>query len=45
MIGEMDERATQALKAGNKAEAAQYQKLSGLLKDLRAKGGTASAAA
>ena len=45
MIAEMDERATLALKNGNKAEAAQYQKLAGLLKDLRAKGSTASAAA
>lgn len=45
MVAEMDERATLALKNGNKAEAAQYQKLGQVLKDMRAKGSTASAAA
>jgi hypothetical protein len=44
MIAEMDRMADERLKVGDKAEAQQYQKLSALLKDLRAKGGTATSA-
>ncbi|MCC6469021.1 MAG: hypothetical protein IT563_11935 [Alphaproteobacteria bacterium] len=42
MVAELDRMADQRLKAGDKAEAAQYQKLSVLLKDIKAKGGTAT---
>jgi len=45
MIADMDRMAGERLKVGDKAEAAQYQKLSALLKDMRAKGGTATSAA
>jgi hypothetical protein len=44
MIAEMDRMADERLKAGDKAEAAQYQKLATLLKDLKAKGGSATTA-
>jgi hypothetical protein len=43
MIAEMDRMADERLRAGDKVEAAQYQKLAVLLKDLKAKGGTAAA--
>jgi hypothetical protein len=42
MIANLDRMADERLKAGDKAEAAQYQKLSVLLKDMKAKGGAAT---
>ena len=40
MVTEMDQRASQALKSGNQAEAAQYQKLAKLMKDISAQAQT-----
>ncbi|MCK6451907.1 MAG: hypothetical protein L6R19_13790 [Alphaproteobacteria bacterium] len=45
MIEEMDRRATQALKSGNQAEAAKYQKLVTVLKDISAQAPTTTNAA
>jgi len=43
MVAELDRIADQRLKAGDQAEAAQYQKLSNLLKDLKGKANNVTA--
>ena len=45
MVDEMDRNATQALKAGNQAEAVQYQKLAKVLKEISAQAPTMTNAA